>query len=175
MHQKQHAAGFTVCLPEDMRGLAKYQLHITILPQKPIPNVKYEAHYDLCYIWGTQVMDWNKPEKCRFVYDIYHPVATIKVYSQCTCQFGKWPSLGQEINKFLYYTVTLVKGLNFWKLTSYCSIKPLWSDMGGNCAGSYLADPTSPIPSHCASIVATGTLTLKLLVWFGGSLTVTVA
>ena len=26
---------------------------------------------------------------------------------------------------------------------------------GGSSAGSYLADPTSPIPSHCASIVVT--------------------
>ena len=30
--------------------------------------------------------------------------------------------------------------------------------MGGSSAGSYLADPTSPIPSHCASIVVTSTL-----------------
>ena len=29
---------------------------------------------------------------------------------------------------------------------------------GGSSAGSYLDDPTSPIPSHCASIVATSTL-----------------
>ena len=29
---------------------------------------------------------------------------------------------------------------------------------GGSSASSYLADPTSPIPSHCASIVATSTL-----------------
>ena len=29
---------------------------------------------------------------------------------------------------------------------------------GGSSAGSYLANPTSPIPSHCASIVATSTL-----------------
>ena len=29
---------------------------------------------------------------------------------------------------------------------------------GGKSAGSYLADPTSPISSHCASIVATSTL-----------------
>ena len=29
---------------------------------------------------------------------------------------------------------------------------------GGSSAGSYLADPTSPIPSHCASIVTTSTL-----------------
>ena len=29
---------------------------------------------------------------------------------------------------------------------------------GGSCAGSYLADPTSPIPSHCVSIVVTSAL-----------------
>ena len=33
---------------------------------------------------------------------------------------------------------------------------------GGSSAGSYLADPTSPIPSHCASIVATSTLRVKM-------------
>ena len=33
---------------------------------------------------------------------------------------------------------------------------------GGSSAGSYLADPTSPIPSHCASIVATSTLGVNL-------------
>ena len=32
---------------------------------------------------------------------------------------------------------------------------------GGSSAGSYLADPTSPIPSHCASIVMTSTLRVK--------------
>ena len=32
---------------------------------------------------------------------------------------------------------------------------------GGSSAGSYLADPTSPVPSHCASIVATSTLRFK--------------
>ena len=34
---------------------------------------------------------------------------------------------------------------------------------GGSSAGSYLADPTSPIHSHCASIVATSTLRVNLL------------
>ena len=34
---------------------------------------------------------------------------------------------------------------------------------GGSSAGSYLADPTSPIPSHCATIVATSTLRVKLV------------
>ena len=33
---------------------------------------------------------------------------------------------------------------------------------GGSSAGSYLADPTSPIPSHCASIVATSTVRVNL-------------
>ena len=32
---------------------------------------------------------------------------------------------------------------------------------GGSSADSYLADPTSPIPSHCASIVATSALRVK--------------
>ena len=33
---------------------------------------------------------------------------------------------------------------------------------GGNSAGSYLDDPTSPIPSHCASIVTTNTVRVKI-------------
>ena len=32
---------------------------------------------------------------------------------------------------------------------------------GGSSASSYLADPTSPIPSHCASTVATSTVRVK--------------
>ena len=32
---------------------------------------------------------------------------------------------------------------------------------GGSSAGSYLANPTFPIPSHCASIVVTSTLRVK--------------
>ena len=32
---------------------------------------------------------------------------------------------------------------------------------GGSSASSYLADPTSPIPSHCASIIVTSTLRVK--------------
>ena len=32
----------------------------------------------------------------------------------------------------------------------------------GSSAGSYLADPTSPIPSHCASIVVTSTFRVDL-------------
>ena len=35
---------------------------------------------------------------------------------------------------------------------------------GGSSAGSYLADPTSPIPSHCASIVATSTLRVEMYI-----------
>ena len=32
---------------------------------------------------------------------------------------------------------------------------------GGSSASSYLADPTSPIPSHCASFVVTSTLRIN--------------
>ena len=35
-----------------------------------------------------------------------------------------------------------LKVLNVWKVTSYCSLKPLWLGMGQ--VVSYLADPTSP-------------------------------
>ena len=33
---------------------------------------------------------------------------------------------------------------------------------GGSSASLYLADPTSPIPSHCASIVTTSTVRVNL-------------
>ena len=36
---------------------------------------------------------------------------------------------------------------------------------GGSSAGSYLADPTSPIPSHCASVVVTSTLRANVQCW----------
>ena len=35
---------------------------------------------------------------------------------------------------------------------------------GGSSAGSYFADPTSPIPSHCASVVATSILRVNILI-----------
>ena len=36
---------------------------------------------------------------------------------------------------------------------------------GGSSAGSYLAAPTSPISSHCASVVATSTVRVKSSSW----------
>ena len=36
---------------------------------------------------------------------------------------------------------------------------------GESSAGSYLADPTSPIPSHCASIVVTSTERVNIVWW----------
>ena len=35
---------------------------------------------------------------------------------------------------------------------------------GGSSAGLYLADPTSPIQSHCTLIVATSTLRVKIYI-----------
>ena len=37
---------------------------------------------------------------------------------------------------------------------------------GGSSAGSYLADPTFPIPSHCASIVVTSTVRVNKYIAF---------
>ena len=39
-----------------------------------------------------------------------------------------------------------LKVLNFWKFTSYCSLKTLMVGHWRSSAGSYLADPTSPSP-----------------------------
>ena len=39
---------------------------------------------------------------------------------------------------------------------------------GGSSASSYLAGPTSPIPSHCASIVATSTSRVHICYRYGG-------
>ena len=39
---------------------------------------------------------------------------------------------------------------------------------GGSSAGSYLADPTSPIPSHCAPIAATSAVRVNFGCVFTG-------
>ena len=49
----------------------------------------------------------------------------------------------------------------FLKIYQLLQVKVLMVGHGGSSAGSYLTDPTSPIPSHCASIVATSTLRVK--------------
>ena len=48
--------------------------------------------------------------------------------------------------------------VDLWRLLE---LKTLMLGHGGSSAGSYLANPTSPIPSHCASIVATSTVRVK--------------
>ena len=42
---------------------------------------------------------------------------------------------------------------------------------GGSSAGSYLTDPTSPIPSHCASIVVTSTLRVNFMTIYNTEMT----
>ena len=59
-------------------------------------------------------------------YYIKHQVSVIRVWSIVTLSHGG-------------------------SLDTYCSLKPLWSGMESS-ASSYLADPSSPIPSHCAVI-----------------------
>ena len=42
--------------------------------------------------------------------------------------------------------VLTLKVLNFWKFTSYCSLRPFMVGHGGSSAGSYLARPYIPHP-----------------------------
>ena len=48
-----------------------------------------------------------------------------KMADVCTCSV-----MCQELGT-LYGKLLTLKMLNFWKFTSYCSLKPLWSGMGG--------------------------------------------
>ena len=64
-----------------------------------------------------------------------------------TCLSWQWM-------KYIINTYTAKPGCwNGWISDSYCSLKPLMLGHGGSSPGSYLADPTSPIPSHCAVII----------------------
>ena len=61
----------------------------------------------------------------------------------------------------LHQLLTL-KVLNFWKITSYCSLKPLWSGMGEVVPARTLPTLHPPSPPT-ASIVVTSTLRVKPL------------
>ena len=59
-------------------------------------------------------------------------------------------------------TLTL-KVLNFWKFTSYCSLKHLWSGMGEVVPARTSPTLHPPSSSHCESIVATSTVRVNIL------------
>ena len=67
-----------------------------------------------------------------------------------------WADIGLGL-----FLLTL-KVLNFWKFTSYCSLKPLWSGMGEVVPARTSPTLHPPIPSHCASIVTTSTLRVNM-------------
>ena len=69
--------------------------------------------------------------------------------------------------KILFYNIITPRGEYF---VAGVNISVIFSPRGGDImgvkiisyTGSYLVDPTSPIPSNCASIVATSTLRVNL-------------
>ena len=85
--------------------------------------------------------------------DSRNTISNIAVYSEFTSCIAQMHCVFYCATNTIISHLTL-KVLNFWKLTSYCSVKTFMVGHGGSGAFSYLADPTSPIPSHCASIVS---------------------
>ena len=72
--------------------------------------------------------------------------------------------------KLSLVSVLTLKVLNFWKWSGWISwqflqLKPLVVGHGGSSAGSYLANPTSPIPSHCGVIVLFKSVPVHQLSW----------
>ena len=56
-----------------------------------------------------------------------------------------------------------LKVLNFWKFTSYCSLKPLWSGMWEVVPARTSPTLHPPSPPTCVSIVATSTLRVNIV------------
>ena len=52
-----------------------------------------------------------------------------------------------------------------WISWQLLQLKTLMLGHGGSSAGSYLADPTSPIPSHCAVIILFQSVAVHQLSW----------
>ena len=56
----------------------------------------------------------------------------------------------------------MLEWVDLWQLLL---LKALMLGHGGSSAGSYLADPTSPIPSHCAVIILFQSVAVHQLSW----------
>ena len=66
---------------------------------------------------------------------------------------------------FFLCLINSPKELNFWKFTSYCSLKPLWSSMGKVVPARTSPTLHPPSPPTAASIVMTSTLRVKPQDW----------
>ena len=93
-----------------------------------------------------------------------------ELFVGCQLQLCTSHSLLEQIGCYMFVfllTLTLpgpsagVSG----SLDSYCSFKTLMLGHGRSSAGSYLANPTSPIPSHCAAIVLFQSVAVLQLSW----------
>ena len=123
---------------------------------------KNESYISAMSRWRQTLTPIKYMSAWKIIQSRVNPILSSQVVSQ------PFQSVIQEVANFCAAMDTLIdqdeltlKVLNFWKFTSYCNLRPLWSGHGGSSAGSYLADPTSPIPSHCASIVVTSTVRVK--------------
>ena len=81
------------------------------------------------------------------------PVSAVSF--SCTADTNSWSA------KFLKIHLEMV-WVDLWQLLQ---LKTLMVRHGGSSAGSYLADPTSPIPSHGAVIVLFKSVPVHQLLW----------
>ena len=80
---------------------------------------------------------------------------TLKVEQQCICNYNMSTNWGSSYQKLDDFRITL-EVLNFWKISSYCSLKPIWSGMGEVVPArtSPTLHPPSPPTVHQSSRLA---------------------
>ena len=61
--------------------------------------------------------------------------------------------MGEFVSECLWARGSRQHDLEFPSKMSLLKLKTLMVRHGGSSAGSYLANPTSPLPSHCAVII----------------------
>ena len=119
-------------------GKQEYNCEAWVLAQTSLAVTWTDTHL-FCYqldetavvIHLGQVQDVNTQQYCKGPHAVYHTSDTASL-------------------------ILTLKVLNFWKLTSYCSLKPLWSGMGEVVLArtSPTLHPTSPLTVHQLSWLA---------------------
>ena len=160
-------------------------MHNVILDEKLIqyPNIKFTDIFNLTnYITNLTVFP-VVALKLGKIYQVFHGMKTqAQAEADCRRRGGQLAifSSNDKINlykwvKVLTYMLCYRSSLTLTlpdpsagvsgSLDSYCRLKTLMLGHGGSSDGSYLADPTSPIPSHCTVIILFQSVAVHQLSW----------